>query len=262
MNKLNGGLVIITGGLGLLGQEYVKAVKEIGGTPCVLDIKALNTYKDGAYELDCDITNEKAILSSLQLIKMSIKGSICGLINNAAIDPKFQADSTNTPKSRLENYDLDQWNYELSVGLTGAFLCTKVFGAEMAKNGLGSIINISSVLGLIAPNQSLYANPDADEGHQNVKPVTYSVIKHGIIGLTRYTATYWASKGVRCNALAPGGVYNNHSDEFVQKLSKYIPLNRMAQKHEYNEAIKFLLTDSSSFMTGHTLVMDGGQSTW
>ena len=125
----------------------------------------------------------------------------------------------------------------------------------MVTNGHGSIINISSVLGHVAPNQSLYSE-------KQPKPITYSVVKHGIIGLTRWTATYWALKGVRCNALSPGGVYVNQSDEFIQKLSKHIPMGRMAQKNEYNNAIQFLLTDASSYENGAILNVDGGQTCW
>jgi NAD(P)-dependent dehydrogenase (short-subunit alcohol dehydrogenase family) len=260
---LQGGLVFITGGCGLLGQQYMKAVREINGWPISLDIVGtLPKAQVGDY-YQCDITKEEDIIRAVGYVQKCYPDrAILGLINNAAIDPKFQADSTHTPKSRLENYDLAQWNHEINVGLTGAFLCTKIIAPLMSKLNAGSIINVSSVLGLVAPNQALYAQPDAKEEHQPVKPVTYSVIKHAIIGLTRYTATYYASKGVRCNAIAPGGVYTTHSDEFVQKLSKYIPLNRMARKDEYSEAIKFLLTDASSFMTGSVLTIDGGQTSW
>jgi len=193
---------------------------------------------------------------------MTFGDRIYGLINNAAIDPKFDNKVGEVPKARLEVYPRTQWDYEISVGLTGAFLCTQIFGKEMLEHKEGSIINISSLLGVIAPNQNLYKDPNLPEDQQNVKPVTYSVIKHAIIGLTRYTATYWADKGIRCNALAPNGIYNDHPKEFVDKLTKYIPVGRMADKDEYNGAIRFLLSDESKFMTGQTLIMDGGHSVW
>lgn len=258
--KLNGELVIITGGAGMLGTEYAKAVEEIGGHPIQLDINRPE-HQYGTW-CECDITKEKKLLELLEQWNIAFTQPIYGLINNAAIDPKFDQSIDEVPKARLEAYPLEQWNKEIAVGLTGAFLCTKVFGSEMAKRGRGSIINISSVLGLVGPNQALYRDDSKPEEMQNVKPVTYSVIKHAIIGLTRYTATYFAKSGVRCNALAPGGVFNNHSEDFVNKLSKYIPLGRMAEKNEYNEAIKFLLTDASSFMTGSVLTIDGGQTCW
>ena len=259
MTDLKDKIIIITGGSGLLGKQYVKAVNELNGIPIVLDIQIAND--SDADMIICDITHESEVMNAAYKIDCKYAQPIYGLINNAAIDPKFQKDSVLT-NSRLENYDLDQWNKEIAVGLTGAFLCTKIFAPEMAKMGQGSIINISSVLGLVAPNQALYEQPGVKEGQQNVKPVTYSVIKHGIIGLTRYTASYYGSKNVRCNALAPGGVFNNHSDDFVERLSRYIPLGRMAKVDEYNEALKFLLTDASSFMTGSVLTIDGGQTTW
>ena len=270
-HKLNGEIVIVTGGAGMLGRQYMKAIKEIGGLPVSLD---LNISPEGI-SLTCDITNEDSLLNAYNQIRKTLIPPIYGLINNAAIDPKFDQSAGETPKSRLEVFPLEQWNKELAVGLTGAFLCTKIFGAEMVRYGRGSIINISSVLGHVAPNQALYKKDqqlvdygkhglhlEPQDEKQPVKPVTYSAIKHAIIGLTRYTATYWADKGVRCNAISPGGVFNGHSDDFVQRLSKYIPLGRMARKDEYNAAVQFLLTDASSFMTGSVLQIDGGQTTW
>ena len=273
MQNLNGQIVVITGGSGMLGCRYMKAVEDVGGYPINLDIFNISedTIDGGNYyslndtygEIHCDITKEEHIKNALSVIKRCLTNKpIYGLINNAAIDPKFDKASPDTPKMRLECYSRDFWDKEIAVGLTGAFLCTKHFGSEIAKNGKGSIINISSVLGLIAPNQDLYKKEGIEDDLQSVKPITYSVIKHAIIGLTRYTATYWAGKGVRCNAVCPGGVYNDHPSDFVNKLSKYIPLGRMAEKGEYNELIKFLLTDASSFMTGAVIPIDGGQSTW
>jgi NAD(P)-dependent dehydrogenase (short-subunit alcohol dehydrogenase family) len=266
--NLNGKIVIVTGGAGLLGSEYCKAINEINGIPVALDINEESLCKLPSYVKTylCDITNEEKILETFERIKANLGGyhgaKIYGLINNSAIDPKFEKNSTNTPRSRLENYPLEQWNKEIAVGLTGAFLCTKIFAPELARNRQGSIINVSSVLGLVAPNQSLYELPGVENDMQNVKPVTYSCIKHAIIGLTKYTSTYYAKNNVRCNAIAPGGVFNNHSQAFVEKLSKYIPLARMSKIGEYNELIKFLLTDASSFMTGAVIPIDGGQSTW
>ena len=157
---------------------------------------------------------------------------------------------------------IEQWEKEIGVGLTGAFLCAKVFGSEMAKRGKGVIVNVSSDLGIISPDQRLYWKEGLPDELQEVKPVTYSVIKHGIIGLTKYLATYWAQNNVRCNAIAPGGIYNNHPTEFVEKLSNLIPLGRMATQDEYKSAIQFLVSEASSYMTGAVLVMDGGRSCW
>lgn len=265
---LNGEIVIVTGGAGLLGREYCEAIRQIGGFPIVLDLKdcrgSVNT--DLAVFpafIKCDITDEEQINKAFTRIRSRFPDTaIYGLINNAALDPKVVGTTLESSETRLEGFPRHVWDSELSVGLTGAFLCTKIFGSEMAKNGRGSIINISSVLGHVAPNQALYRKEGLQDEEQSVKPVTYSVIKHGIIGLTRYTSTYWSSRGVRCNALSPGGVFNGHSDTFVEKLSKYIPMGRMAKKDEYNSAIQFLLTDASSFMTGTVMQIDGGQTAW
>ncbi len=258
---LQGQAVIITGGAGLLGTQHATAIRAINGVPVVLDIDAdkLGAIDGPSYAVD--ITDEPAMQSVAQSITAEF-GVPIGLINNAAIDPKFDSEHAGQTGSRLEWLPLLQWEQELRVGLTGAFLCARIFGKLMADANRGSIINISSDLGVIAPDQRIYHRDDLADGTQPVKPVTYSVIKHGLIGLTRYLATYWAERGVRCNALAPGGIYNDHPAEFVAKLSSRIPMGRMAHRHEYHAAVQFLISDASSYMTGQTLVMDGGRSTW
>jgi NAD(P)-dependent dehydrogenase (short-subunit alcohol dehydrogenase family) len=258
MDRLNGEIVIITGGSGLLGQQYCKAIKDLGGSPYVLDL----VMPAGPYAYDiCDITDEaqiQSVAAKLQRVGLTIYG----LINNAAMDPKVRGTSLECQETRLGSFPRHFWEKDMVVGLTGAFLCTKHFGQIMADSGRGSIINISSVLGLVAPNQALYRQEGLPDEQQPVKPVSYSVVKHGIIGLSRYTATYWASRGVRCNAICPGGVYNGHSDTFVDKLAKYIPLGRMARVDEYNTLIQYLMSPSSSFVTGAVISADGGQTTW
>ena len=184
------------------------------------------------------------------------------LINNAAIDPKVKEEKS-LENSRLENFSLDDWNLQISVGLTGAFLCSQVFGSHMAEQGAGGVIvNIASDLSLISPDQRLYENKLLMGNEQPVKPVTYSVIKSGLIGLTKYLATYWRENNIRCNALSPGGIYNGQPKEFVDKISKLIPLGRMAKREEYRSAMKFLCSEGSSYMNGHNLVIDGGRSVW
>jgi NAD(P)-dependent dehydrogenase (short-subunit alcohol dehydrogenase family) len=156
---------------------------------------------------------------------------------------------------------MDDWNIELRVGLTGAFLCTQYFGTQMADNGGGVILNIASDLAIIAPDQRIYSTPDTELNKQK-KPVTYSVIKHGLIGLTKYTATYWADKNIRCNSISPGGIANDQDPAFVKRLENLIPLGRMCTKSELHGAIQFLCSDASSYMTGHNLILDGGRSIW
>ena len=164
--------------------------------------------------------------------------------------------------TRFENYALELWNRELAVGLTGAFLCAQVFGAYMAAHGGGVIVNVASDLGLIAPDQRIYRRPGLSPHEQPVKPVTYSVVKGGLVMLTKYLATYWADAGVRCNALVPGGVFAGQPEDFVERLTNLIPMGRMARRDEYRAALVFLCSDASSYMTGSNLVIDGGRTCW
>jgi len=183
------------------------------------------------------------------------------LINNAANNPKME-NKADVEFSRLEFFPLEQWDADLNVGLKGAFLCSQVIGSEMARRKHGVIVNVASDLAVIAPDQRLYRKTGLPEDQQPVKPVTYSVVKTGLVGLTRYLATYWADCGIRVNAISPGGVYNNQPDDFVARLSQLIPLGRMANANEYQAAILFLCSDASSYMTGTNLVIDGGRSCW
>jgi len=163
----------------------------------------------------------------------------------------------------LENFPIDIWNDDVSVGLTGSFLCAKHYGQKISKNiNGGSIINISSDLGLIAPDQRLYKIDGVKDSLQNVKPVTYSVIKNGLIGLTRYLATYWVEEGVRCNAMCPGGVENGQSEYFLEKVSNKIPMNRLARPDEYQGTLIWMLSDASSYLNGAIIAVDGGRTSW
>ena len=233
-------VVVITGGAGLLGVCHAEAVAEMGGRPVLLDIdgekahitaeKIANAYNVSALGLKANITDAQDSLRALKTILSKFE-SVDILINNAANDPKMDSKSKDSNHwSQLENFSLDIWNQDIAVGLTGAFLCSQVFGAEMARRGKGVIINIASDLGLIAPDQRIYRQPGLQDEQQPVKPVTYSVVKHGLIGLTRYLATYWADRGVRVNALCPGGVSAGQDDAFVTRLTHLIPLGRMAVK--------------------------------
>ena len=182
--------------------------------------------------------------------------------NTTANDPKIGGDNGTQEWTRFENFSMEVWNQDLEVGLTGAFLCAQVLGTEMARRGKGVIVNISSDLGIIAPDQRLYEKEGLPTNSQPVKPVTYSVVKTALIGLTRYLATYWAEQGVRVNALCPGGVEADQPEDFKTQVHSRIPMGRMAQKNEYKGAILFLVSDASSYMTGATLAVDGGRTCW
>ena len=148
------------------------------------------------------------------------------------------------------------------MGLTGAFLCSQIIGSEMARRGKGVILNIASDLSIIAPDQRIYHRAGVAADQQPVKSVTYSVVKTGLIGLTRYLATYWAERHIRVNALSPGGVYEQQPREFVARLAERIPMRRMAVLNEYQGAVVFLCSDASAYMTGQNVVIDGGRSVW
>ena len=262
--------VVVTGAAGLLGKQHSIALLEVNANLVLLD-KDKDKIIKLAHELnqlgfsgkilnyEIDITNESKVLAVNKDLSAK-KISINVLINNAAINPKYEVLADGKNGSRVEDFDLLDWDRQLDVGLKGAFICSKVFGSNMAKQGNGVILNIASDLSIIAPDQRIY-NYDSNE-LQNVKPITYSVIKSGLIGMTKYLATYWNESNVRVNAISPGGVYENQDSEFVNRLTKLIPLGRMASPDEYKSAIQFLCSDASSYMTGQNLVIDGGRSVW
>jgi NAD(P)-dependent dehydrogenase (short-subunit alcohol dehydrogenase family) len=269
---LTGRTALITGAAGLLGVEHAAALLESGAKVVLTDIgeaglasaqkllsKDFNSSRIQTKVMD--VTSPESIRDvSASLSRAGTRVDI--LVNNAAIDPKVKGEQGVLETSRLENFPLEQWNLQVSVGLTGAFLCSQVFGTLMAEDSKGGVIlNIASDLSVFSPDQRLYRKAGLANNMQPVKPVTYSVIKAGLIGLTRYLATYWADQGVRCNALSPGGVFNGQNDEFVQRLTSLIPLGRMANKDEYRAAMQFLCSDASAYLNGQNIVMDGGRST-
>jgi NAD(P)-dependent dehydrogenase (short-subunit alcohol dehydrogenase family) len=270
---LTGRTALITGAAGLLGKEHAAALLESGAKVVLTDIgdATLNAAcSQLAQHFDAEkILSKRMDVSQLEEIRAlaetlwSAGVRIDVLVNNAAIDPKVKSEQGVLETSRLENFPLEQWNLQVAVGLTGAFLCSQVFGTAMAKDGKGGVIlNIASDLSVFSPDQRLYRKEGLPPDAQPVKPVTYSVVKAGLVGLTRYLATYWAENGVRANALSPGGVFNGQGDEFVQRLSSLIPLGRMAQRDEYRAAVQFLCSDASAYMNGQNIVMDGGRSVW
>jgi NAD(P)-dependent dehydrogenase (short-subunit alcohol dehydrogenase family) len=268
--SLHGRVAIVTGGAGLLGVRHCEAIASAGGIPVVADLRADIAQAAASriamatggecVGLECDVTSSSSVEGMLAAV-LDRFDRIDVLVNNAANNPKVETTSARQ-WSRLENLPLEMWHADIAVGLTGAFLCSRTIGAEMARRGTGVIVNIASDLAVIAPDQRLYEKPGLDSHQQPVKPVTYSVVKTGLVGLTRYLATYWADAGVRVNALSPGGVYDGQPDEFVSRLATRIPLGRMADVNEYQGALLFLCSDASSYMTGQNLVVDGGRTCW
>ena len=264
--NLRGKYSLITGACGLLGEQHAIALLMINSNIILTDInlnkliflkrKFIKIFpKLKVLIFKMDVTKEKSIKKiSKYLKKKNIKINI--LINNAAIDSKIKKNQSMTNSGRFEKLSLNEWTRHLDVGLTGSMLCSKIFGETMSETKQGGVIlNIASDLSIIAPNHSIYKKGV-------YKPVMYSVIKHGLLGLTKYLATYWNNKKIRCNSISPGPVENNQSKNFIKKLKKQIPLNRLAKKDEYIAAIQFLCSDASSYMTGQNLIMDGGRSVW
>jgi NAD(P)-dependent dehydrogenase (short-subunit alcohol dehydrogenase family) len=266
---LTGKIAIITGGAGLLADQHINAVLQNGGKVVLIDInkKKLQLKKKKLQKkfsknkiliFEADITSEEEIRKIQKYLKFK-NYNMNILINNAAIDYSLNSKVNKLTKNiKLENFDIEIWKRDLNVGLLGSLICTKIFGSEMAKRKQGVIINVASDLSFISPDNRIYNNNSKKINF--VKPVSYSVVKHGIIGLTRYTATYWANKNVRCNAIAPGGIINNQSNSFLKKISQLIPLGRLAYKNEYEASILYLISDASSYMNGAVLTIDGGRT--
>tara|TARA_B100000886_G_scaffold297685_1_gene225464 strand:+ start:6515 stop:7342 length:828 start_codon:yes stop_codon:yes gene_type:complete len=268
---LTGKTALITGGAGLLGIEHAGALLASGANVILTDSNkeslkkakhslSKENFSSKLYIEELDVSSEDKIKTLCKKLLKS-KKRIDILINNAALNPTSNSLVGNIRTTRLENFSITRWNKEISIGLTGAFLCSKVFGSGMAKDGKGGVIlNIASDLSVIAPNQNLYKQEDIPFEKQAVKPVSYSVIKTGLIGLTRYLSSYWPDKGIRANALSPGGIYSGQDDEFVARIQELIPLGRMAKKDEYRGAIQFLCSDASKYMNGQNIIIDGGRS--
>lgn len=270
--NLNRRICVITGGAGLLGLKHAEALLDCNGVIVLLDINLPKLSKEAAklrllYGFDrvfcslLDVTDKEAIKKVIGTVIREL-GPIKVLINNAANNPPVSNNRADTSFTRFEYFTLENWHKDIDVGLTGAFLMSQCIGQHMAECGSGVIVNVASDLGVIAPDQRIYRRPGLRLEEQPTKPATYSVVKHGLIGLTKFLATYWAYRGVRVNSISPGGVYTEQPPEFVEKLAGLIPLGRMANSDEYKAAIAFLCSDASSYMTGANLIIDGGRTCW
>jgi NAD(P)-dependent dehydrogenase (short-subunit alcohol dehydrogenase family) len=258
---LNGRVVVITGGGGILGRRLTAALADHGGLVAVLDRDATKAeeavansgYPDRVRAYVTDVTDRPDIERTLGQIEQDL-GSPAVLVNNAAAkSPNFF--------SPFEQFPLEDWCAVLDSNLTSAMLCCQVFGGAMVRRAAGSVINVLSVYGVVAPDQRIYVG-SLYEGHPINSPAVYSASKAGLWGLTQYLAAYWGAAGVRVNAITPGGVFSGQNDQFVKNYSARVPLGRMAGDDEISGAVLFLASDASSYVTGHNLVIDGGLTVW
>jgi 2-deoxy-D-gluconate 3-dehydrogenase len=264
---LTGRAAIVTGGAGLLGAEFCRTLAEAGAAVTIADVngpaaekvaEALTQRGLRAQSVQTDVT---VVDSVAQMIDSTLEsfGTLDVLVNSAALDPKFDPQSDQSQSGAFEDFPLALWQQALDVNLTGMFLVSQVAVKPMLKQGRGVIINLASIYGVTAPDQRLYQR---DGQPPQFKPVYYTVTKAGTLGLTKYLAAYYAGKNIRVNALTPGGVYNDHDDEFVTAYAARSVLGRMAEKDEMNGALLFLASDASKYMTGANLTVDGGWTTW
>lgn len=263
--SLDNKVAVVTGALGLIGRNHCKALSEAGANIIVCDLnedecnKFARSLEHKSIGIGADITVKDSIIIANDSILKQF-GRLDILVNNAAINDMFENPQAAAKQSMFENYPLDMWQKSFNVNVTGMFLCSQIFGSVMAERGYGSIINIASTYGIVAPDQSLYKKPDGTQTF--FKSPAYPVTKGAVISFTKFLASYWGGKGVRVNTLTPGGVENNQEEYFINNYSNKTPLGRMAQPTDFKGALIFLASDASNYMTGANLVVDGGWTTW
>lgn len=254
-------VAVVTGACGLLGVQHCNALAEAGAHVVVADLNeaACNTLAAALGPQHLAVATDVTSPASLENAKNSILeryGRIDVLVNNAAINDMFENPLLAKEQSMFENYPLEQWNRSWNVNVSGMFLCSQVMGAVMAQQGSGSIINIASTYGIVAPDQSIYRNAAGEQTFY--KSPAYPVTKAAVLGFTRYLAAYWGNKNIRVNALSPGGVENSQDDHFIQNYAAKTLLGKMASAADYKGAVVFLASNASAYMTGANLVVDGG----
>lgn len=266
--SLTGRNVVVTGGAGLLGLQHCKAIAAAGGIPLIVDhderalaaaAHALAAENLPSVTYPVDVLDERAVSQTIERMIAS-HGRIWGLVNNVAYNPPMS--SLSATENSLESLAVERWDREFNVGLRSAFLFSRGLGDHMAAAGSGVLVHVASDLARIAPDQRVYLADGRALGARVVKPITYSTHKAGMLGLSRYLATYWAPVPVRSNALLPGSVLSTQSPDLRAALEARIPLGRLADAAEYQGALVFLLSDASSYMTGSELIIDGGRSAW
>jgi len=267
--SLNGRVAVVTGSAGLLGRQHADALAEAGASVALGDVDggAAARFAEevgraravAAWGGSLDVTSPRS-LEDFRDAVLSRFGRIDVLVNNAAINDKFESPTLGVLQSRFENYPLDMWRRMLEVNVTGVFLASQALGAVMAEQKSGSIVNIASTYGLVAPDQSIYLRPDGTRAIH--KSPAYPASKGAVLSFTRYLAAYWGGTGVRVNALSPGGVEDGQEEWFIANYSRRTPLGRMAHAGDYRGALVFLSSDASRYMTGANLVVDGGFTAW
>jgi NAD(P)-dependent dehydrogenase (short-subunit alcohol dehydrogenase family) len=262
---LTGRTAIVTGAAGLLGRHHCKALAEAGARVVATDTDAAACEQVAgelgglAVGVAADVTDPQSVRDLLK-VALEQTGRVDVLVNNAAINDMFENPASALELSRFENYPLEMWQRSMNVNVTGVFLCSQIIGAEMARAGKGSIINIGSTYGVVAPDQSLYLDPDGNQ--RFFKSPVYPTSKGAVLAFTRFLAAYWGSAGVRVNALSPGGVENRQDDFFIDEYARRTPLKRMAAPTDFMGAVVFLASDASGYMTGANLQVDGGFTIW
>lgn len=265
--NLESKVAFITGGAGLLGPKHAEAIIECGGKVILCDIdeklaKLKSEELNNKYNKNCSVGVYGNVCEPLS-IEAAIKNQkIDILINNAAKDPKVKKEDNLSNETRFETMSYEYWKDGIDAIVNGTFVCSQIVSNKMLEQGNGVILNIASDLSVIAPDQRIYKKDGVADSLQPVKPITYSAAKYAVVGMTKYLAVYFAQKNIRVNCLSPTGVYNDHPEDFVNKLSNIIPMGRMADINEYKGAVAFLCSDASSYMTGHNLVIDGGKTVW
>jgi NAD(P)-dependent dehydrogenase (short-subunit alcohol dehydrogenase family) len=270
-NSIDNKVIFVTGALGQIGKEisfsFLKQNAKVIFTDITLgakdnfikELNELNIDPNNYLFQSLDITSEENCIEAVEA-SVSKFSKIDVLINNAAIDAKFDKEGTSkVNKSRFEFYPLDALKKSVEVNLVGTVIITQVMCRQMLKQGHGNIINVASTYSVVSPNQSLY---DFGEGISNYKPIDYIASKSFIPNFTRYIATFYANDGIRCNAIVPHGIFNNHPEAFLKNWAKLSPMGRMCNREELNGPFTFLASDGSSYMTGAVINVDGGWTAW
>lgn len=262
---VSGKTIVLTGATGILGSLYTLRFAEEGANVVVSDIeedKCLSMAKEAALKTGSHCTGMAVDLASEGSVRKWARkvydeyGCVDVLINNAAT----KSENFFEP---LESFPLDDWNHVVAVNMTGVFLAVREIGSRMAERGQGSIINVSSIYGVVGPDQRIYEGSFYDDmGGKINTPFVYSATKGAIVAMTRYLATYWGPKGVRTNTLTPGGVYSGQNETFQKKYAERVPLGRMANAEDVVGAMLFLSSDASLYVNGQNLVVDGGWTAW